>query len=441
MKLLHKTIFSIYLFILVWLLIFKFARDLSWVLDYDKRSLTLVPFVGLSDRSISEIVLNFLAFVPFGLLLGVNNKRAVWTQRLACIVLFSVLVEAVQYIFAIGATDITDVITNALGGLTGLAIYGLCSRGDTRRLDKLISTLLAGLFVVLLGFLLLHLNMDIHSDTPKVPQTVTHANTIDSAQLSWPATGEAAIGTVQDGVLARSTEDQQPRPTASMAKVIAALAIMEKQPFMKGQQGKTYTVTAEDMANLRSYIVQDGSVLPLRLGEKLTQYEAMQRMLIASDNNMADMLTERIFGSRQAYITYAEGMLHRMGLSRTVVTDASGFSPQTVSTPSELISIGIAALQNPVIASIVSQPYAQFSGIGTVNNTNELLGADGVVGIKTGTTDEAGSCLLFAARSTDKNGKNVMIVGVVMGDSDHRTLFNDSAALLASARQSLHTAI
>ena len=254
-------------------------------------------------------------------------------------------------------------------------------------------------------------------------------------QLAWPRSGEAAIGSLEDGLLARSSANEKLRPTASMAKVITALAIMKKQPFKPGQEGQTYSITRNDIASLNAYISEGGSVLPILIGMKLTQYQAMQRMLIASDNNMADILVERIFGSKEAYVPYARNMLQSMGLSRTVVADASGFNAATVSTPSELVAIGIAALKNPVIAGIVAQQRAQIPVAGTIRNTNQLLGSDGVIGIKTGTTGKAGSCLLFAARYTAKNGQKGTIVGVIMGDKNHRILYRDSRDLLASAKQ------
>lgn len=282
--------------------------------------------------------------------------------------------------------------------------------GKTRR-----RLLFAGLFGVILflscGYGLASCVKDTSMPLAEtVPSQTTPAKDV---HLAWPAAGQAAVGSVEDGLLARSSDDEKPRPMASMAKVITALAIMEKQPFDLGQEGQTYTITTEDIANLRTYVAEDGSVLPLLVGMKLTQYQAMQRMLIASDNNMADMLAERIFGSKQAYVSYAQNMLRRMGLGRTVVADASGFSPATASTPSELVAIGIAALKNPVIAEIVSQSQAQIPGIGIIKNTNQLLGTDGVIGIKTGTTDEAGHCLLFAARYATEDGREMTIVGVI----------------------------
>src|SRR5690606_10140017 len=114
--------------------------------------------------------------------------------------------------------------------------------------------------------------------------------------------------------------------TASMAKVITALAILEKQPLEAGQAGPTYTLTSHDVAVYHMYAAKNGSVLPVHEGMQLTQYQALQAMLLPSANNIADMMVERVFGSEDAYLEYAHDMLRRMGLSRTVVADASGFS-------------------------------------------------------------------------------------------------------------------
>jgi D-alanyl-D-alanine carboxypeptidase (penicillin-binding protein 5/6) len=274
------------------------------------------------------------------------------------------------------------------------------------------------------------------SAPPTETTTLQTAALVEDMQLAWPVVGQAAIGSVENGLIARSSDNEEPRPTASMAKVITALAIMEKQPFKLGQTGQTYTLTAKDVANYRMYVAKNGSVMPVYEGMILTQYQALQAMLIASSNNIADTLVERTFGSKEAYIVYAQNMLKRMGLSKTTVVDASGYNPATVSTPSELITIGITALKNPVIADIVAQPQAQVPGAGTLKNTNELLGTDGALGIKTGTTNEAGSCLLFAARYETGDGRKITIVGVIMGDTDATQLFDDSRQLLTSAKQS-----
>ena len=275
------------------------------------------------------------------------------------------------------------------------------------------------------------------TSTPQAETVPLQTPPAKNIHPAWPTTGQAAIGSIENGLLARSSDNEEPHPTASMAKVIVALAIMEKQPFKLGQTGKSYTLTAEDVINYHAEIARGGSLLPVYAGMKLTQYQAMQAMLIASANNMADTLVRRVFGSEEAYISYAQNMLRRMGLSKTIVADASGYSPATVSTPSELVAIGIVALKNPVIAEIVAQSQAQIPDVGIIKNTNELLGSNGVIGLKTGTTDEAGHCLLFAARHADKDGKKVTVVGVIMGAANTVDLFGDSSRLLASAKQGL----
>jgi glycopeptide antibiotics resistance protein len=150
---LARVLFVTYLAILIWLILFKFSLNISSVLHYDKRSLNFVPF-SKSSGSSGQIVDNILVFIPFGLLLSVNFKRFNFWGKLLVVLCASVAAETVQYIFAIGATDITDVITNTLGGLIGLVGYAFSSRyRNQRSLDKFIvitGSVLLGLCVLLL---------------------------------------------------------------------------------------------------------------------------------------------------------------------------------------------------------------------------------------------------------------------------------------------------
>jgi glycopeptide antibiotics resistance protein len=137
-KSLTRILLAIYSIILIWLILFKFSVHIAAVLHYDKRSLNLVPFSN-SSGSASEIVDNVLVFIPFGVMLGINFKRFNLWSKLLVVLLASIGAETIQYIFAIGATDITDVITNTLGGLLGLIGYGLSSNHfDQARLDRFI---------------------------------------------------------------------------------------------------------------------------------------------------------------------------------------------------------------------------------------------------------------------------------------------------------------
>jgi glycopeptide antibiotics resistance protein len=86
-----------------------------------------------------EIIYNCAVFIPFGLLLSVNFKRAGFWRKLAYVFVFSLAAETAQFVFAIGTSDITDPITNTFGGFLGIMLYDLCSkRVKNEKLDRFI---------------------------------------------------------------------------------------------------------------------------------------------------------------------------------------------------------------------------------------------------------------------------------------------------------------
>ena len=127
MKALPRVLLVVYTAALLWLILFKFSVHITAVLHYDQRSVNLVPFSNASGSS-GEIVDNILVFIPLGVLLAVNCKQIDLWRKLLVVLAFSLTAEVLQYIFAIGVSDITDVISNAFGGLIGLLAYGLGGR-------------------------------------------------------------------------------------------------------------------------------------------------------------------------------------------------------------------------------------------------------------------------------------------------------------------------
>jgi glycopeptide antibiotics resistance protein len=96
---------------------------------------------------------NLLFFVPFGLLLSVNLKRATFRRKVAHVFFFSLALEAIQCIFAIGIADVTDVIMNTAGGLLGLALYGISRRYvDGKKLNKWTTITIGAVVVLLFAF-------------------------------------------------------------------------------------------------------------------------------------------------------------------------------------------------------------------------------------------------------------------------------------------------
>lgn len=245
---------------------------------------------------------------------------------------------------------------------------------------------------------------------------------------TWPTTGGAAIGAMGSGVLATNNADQ-PTPTASIAKVVLAMAVLKQKPLQLGQPGQTITFTDNDIAIYKADLALNGSVVPVNVGEQLTEYQALQALMLPSGNNIASSLANWAFGSEQQYIAYASKMLSDMGLSKTHLEDTSGYSPKTVSTPRELVLIGEEALKNQVLAQVVNQKQAMLPVVGLVNNVNTDLGQRDINGIKTGNTDEAGGCLLFSATRRIGN-KDVTLVGAVQALPDIQQALNAAPDLV-----------
>jgi len=247
----------------------------------------------------------------------------------------------------------------------------------------------------------------------------------------WPAGGAGAIGAVgYDGVLAASG-DQDSMPIASITKMVTALVILQAKPLTGSDAGPTITFTDDDVDIYYDAIAENGSVAPVVSGMVLTQREAFETMLLPSANNYSVSLAVWAFGSVDAYLSAAAEFLTANGLTGTSVADTSGISAESVSSPADLVAIGKLVVANPVLAEIVAMPTASIPTVGTVVNTNKLLGVDGVDGIKTGTTDEAGACLLFAV-DVPVGDSSVTVVGVVLGGDTHPELNQTVLSLIHS---------
>ena len=146
MRAVSKILFVAYLLVLLWLVLFKFSYDPFGVIrDYQARSLNLIPFAWARS---GEVISNLVAFIPFGVMLGVNFKQVAFKWKLALVFAFSLAVETIQYVLAMGASDITDLIMNTLGGFVGLSAYALASKQrETRTLD--LSIAVSGTLILL----------------------------------------------------------------------------------------------------------------------------------------------------------------------------------------------------------------------------------------------------------------------------------------------------
>jgi len=149
MKTLVKTALIIYLLLLLWLVLFKTSLDIVSVLtEHQTRSISMIPFSG----RLSEMLENFIVFIPLGLLLGAAFRETAFWKKFAFIFTLSLAIETIQYVLAIGISDITDIITNTLGGLLGLIVYKVSTnRRDSEKINRIVLLTTAILVILCLS--------------------------------------------------------------------------------------------------------------------------------------------------------------------------------------------------------------------------------------------------------------------------------------------------
>ena len=266
------------------------------------------------------------------------------------------------------------------------------------------------------------------SAQPKV--TFIYSRPPQTVALSWPSYGEAAVGVAGSGVLA-THGNNAPLSTASVAKILTALAVLKQDPLTINATGPVITLTQADVDSYNKYLAENGSVVKVAIGEQISEYQALEAMLMPSANNIAETLVRWAFGSINAYNAYANNYAQQLGMTSTVITDPSGFLGTTVSTPRDLVILGEAAMANPVIAHIVDLPSANIPVQGTILNVNVLLGDEGIVGIKTGNNDQDLGSFLFASRQ-NIGSQTVTVIGVIMDGPNLGTAMWNALPLIST---------
>ncbi|WP_022880715.1 D-alanyl-D-alanine carboxypeptidase family protein [Gryllotalpicola ginsengisoli] len=271
-----------------------------------------------------------------------------------------------------------------------------------------------------------------------VPDSVTKQIVAEAVDPAWPEHGSAAVGLVGTDGLLGEHGSQKSVPIASMAKTLTALVLLDQHPVKDGGEGPTITFTDADVAILHKVWSEGGSWANVEAGEKLTLKQALTAMLLPSANNYALSLARWSSGSTSAFVKQANAWFTEHGFTHTHMSDPSGFDPGTVSTPADLVGIAKLIVANPVLSAVVRTQHAKLPGAGEVTNTNKLLGHDGVIGIKTGFTTQAGHCLLFAQKVQIAGATRTM-VGVVLGQPDYDDLWQGVPKLLKSFAAGFHS--
>ena len=215
-------------------------------------------------------------------------------------------------------------------------------------------------------------------------------------------------------------------PMASTTKIMTTLLCLES-----GGLYDEFTVDSEA-------IKVEGSSMGLREGDTVTKYALCCGMLLPSGNDAANAAAVKISGSIEKFAELMNKRAREMGLSKTYFVTPSGLEGEGHgSSAADMALLAREALKNDIFREICSQtslklrfgdpPYERW-----LKNTNRLLTmCDGVYGVKTGFTDEAGRCLVSAC---ERDGKDLICVTL-----NDRNDWNDHMALYDYGFQTART--
>ena len=240
-----------------------------------------------------------------------------------------------------------------------------------------------------------------------------------------------------------------PRKSASTTKMMCAYVILElarTEPAVLDE-----IVTFSQLADETS-----GSTADIRVGESVSVRDCLYGLLLPSGNDAGNALaehfnarfepleypaetknpaTEESHPTRARFIAEMNRTAVKIGLQDTIYRSSfgdGGDENDRTTSAHDLLRLAHAALQNPLFGqyvatvrheTVVKTPEGGERPVAW-DNTNELLKIEGYDGVKTGTTDQAGSCLVSSGRRGDDR-----LLIVVLGSTSNEGRYIDSRNL------------
>lgn len=212
----------------------------------------------------------------------------------------------------------------------------------------------------------------------------------------------------ESGQIIVSKNADKMRPMASTTKMMTAILVEEYCNLDE------MAVVSYNAARTPEFTIG------LRQGQKIEVGELLKPLLIRSSNDAAVVLAEHVAGEERLFAHLMTKKAFLLGAFHTHFVNSSGLPASNhFSTAYDLALIGRYLLSKKVSSELVATKVAKFKHPGyrepiSITNTNGLLGAyEGVNGIKTGTTDAAGKCLVASAK---RNGRGLIAVVLKSGD-------------------------
>jgi D-alanyl-D-alanine carboxypeptidase (penicillin-binding protein 5/6) len=235
----------------------------------------------------------------------------------------------------------------------------------------------------------------------------------DGGGFTWPQARESAV-TIRGMGVTWSTREQPAVPIASVTKIMTAYIVLHDHPLAGDDEGPSIKVTQADVATYQADVANGDSSAAVAAGEELTERKALEALLLPSADNIAMLLANWDAGSRSDFVTKMNGQAKALGMHDTTYTDPSGLDAATVSTARDQLVLVRKAMAVPAFAGIVALSSAVIPVAGTIRNYADVVGTDGIIGVKTGSDSAAQACWAFAARRVIA-GQERVVYGVVLG--------------------------
>ncbi len=168
MKQINKTnkltnvLFIIYLIAVFEIIVFKLELPFSNI-GY-LRNINLIPYhesLILNGKiNFSEIIMNIVIFIPLGMFVEIIFSKWSTTKKISIFFIISLICEVLQFIFAVGASDITDIINNTFGGIIGVLIFKIIVKlfnnwDKAHKFVNIIATIGTVLMILLLSLIII----------------------------------------------------------------------------------------------------------------------------------------------------------------------------------------------------------------------------------------------------------------------------------------------
>lgn len=221
-------------------------------------------------------------------------------------------------------------------------------------------------------------------------------------------------------VLSSSNADEK-LPMASVTKIMSLLLWAEAL-----EEG---TLTLEERVKASAAVQEtDGSTIWLSVGEEMTVAELIEAVIVASANDACVALAEHTAGSEAQFVKRMNKRARELGMTNTHYTNCVGFDDSGhYSTARDIAIVTAELMQHEVYRGwfLTWLDYLRNGETQLVNTNKMIRYYDGILGGKTGTTDNAGCCLSVCAERGD-----MRLIAVVLGCEDDDSRFESAEALL-----------